>query len=233
MKRFFRVLGVACLSATLLLAACSSGGTETSKNENKSESNGSEASAEINGVSVEKPIKVDKEAGTVTVLSKVNGKYLEEGTRHAVVYEGGKFGSKSIFTGLGDQIDFYNGLIEIGATAGNNMFKDTAAETNVEGDAIETTFTWEGADKEYKIDEVINDSNGKPIEMRFGGNLKASEENQTGCIMCLDSCPVGIVSNATYTYGAVEKRDEVVFTGNKDVLPEDGTLVAVTFKVAK
>lgn len=230
MKRFLKMAGVACLSATMFLAACSSGGTETPSKESTSSET---KSAEINGVSVEKPIKVDKEAGTVTVLSKVNGKYLEEGTRHAVVYEGGKFGSKSIFTGLGDQIDFYNGLIEVGAVAGNNMLKDTAAETNVEGDSIVTTFTWDGADKEYQIDEVINDSNGKPIEMRFGGNLKASEENQTGCIMCLDSCPVGIVSNATYTYGAVEKRDEVVFTGNKDVLPEDGTLVAVTFKVQK
>ena len=45
----------------------------------------------------------------------------------------------------------------------------------------------------------------------------------------MDSCPVGIISNTTYTYGAVEKRNEVKFTGNADVLPEDGTYVAVTY----
>ncbi len=50
---------------------------------------------------------------------------------------------------------------------------------------------------------MIVDSNGKKLDMRFGGNLTAAEE-KTGCPVCLDSCPVGIVSNATYTYGAVE-----------------------------
>ena len=40
----------------------------------------------------------------------------------------------------------------------------------------------------------------------------------------LDSCPVGIISNTTYTYGAVETRKEVKFSGNEDVLPEDGNI---------
>ena len=37
----------------------------------------------------------------------------------------------------------------------------------------------------------------------------------------------------TYTYGAIEKRKEVVFTGNSDVLPEDGTYVAVIYSIEK
>ena len=44
------------------------------------------------------------------------------------------------------------------------------------------------------------------------------------------SGPVGIVSNETYTYGAIEKRNEVGFTGNQAVLPSDGTLVMLTIK---
>jgi hypothetical protein len=51
--------------------------------------------------------------------------------------------------------------------------------------------------------------------------------------MCLDSCPVGITSNATYTYGAIETRKEASLTGNKDVLPPDGTLVVITFRAKK
>ena len=47
--------------------------------------------------------------------------------------------------------------------------------------------------------------------------------------MCLDSCPIGITSNAVYTYGAVEDKKEVVFNGNEAVLPDDGTYVAITF----
>lgn len=231
MKRIFKIAGIMAVSATFLLAGCSSGGTNTStKDKTTSET---QAKQVINGVSIDEPLKVDKEAGTVTVLAKVNGKYFDEPTRHAVVYETGKFGSKSVFTGLADQLDFYNGLVEIGAEAGNNMKKETAAQTKVEGDKIVPTFTWDGADKEYGIDEVINDSNGNPIDMRFGGNFDASKANQTGCIMCLDSCPVGIVSNSTYSFGAVEDRKEVEFTGNEKVLPKDGTLVAVTFAVEK
>ncbi|EET6769085.1 protein YdjY, partial [Escherichia coli] len=80
---------------------------------------------------------------------------------------------------------------------------------------------------------VIVDSNGKKLDMRFGGNLTAAEEKKTGCLVCLDSCPVGIVSNATYTYGAVEKRGEVKFKGNASVLPADNTLATVTFKITE
>ncbi|WP_245611954.1 hypothetical protein [endosymbiont 'TC1' of Trimyema compressum] len=46
--------------------------------------------------------------------------------------------------------------------------------------------------------------------------------------MCLDSCPVGITSNAVYTYGAVEEKRSC-FNGNEAVLPEDGTYVAIIF----
>ncbi|MDU1878969.1 MAG: YdjY domain-containing protein, partial [Finegoldia magna] len=106
---------------------------------------------------------------------------------------------------------------------------DNAAETHVEGSKIGATVTWEGAGKDYDINEVIKDSNGKKIDFRFGGNLERAKNKKTGCLTCLDSCPVGIISNTTYTNGAVEKRNEVKFTGNPDVLPEDGTYVAVTY----
>ena len=69
--------------------------------------------------------------------------------------------------------------------------------------------------KKYDINEVVKDSNGKKINFRFGGNLKAAIDKNTGCLSCLDSCPVGIISNTTYTYGAVETRKEVKFQVTK------------------
>ena len=103
--------------------------------------------------------------------------------------------------------------------------KDT---THVTGSKLDISVNWQGAAKAYSFDEVIVDSNGKKLDMRFGGNLTAAEEKKTGCLVCLDSCPVGIVSNATYTYGAVEK-----FKGNASVLPADNTLATVTFKITE
>lgn len=188
---------------------------------------------EVAGVSLENPIKVDKEAGTITILSQVNGKYFTEPTRHASVFKDGGNGAKSIFTAYATPVDFYNGLIEIGAKPGENMTLDNKETTHVEGTPIKVSVTWNGADKEYDINDVIKDSNGKKLEFKFGGNLENAKSKNTGCIACLDSCPVGIISNTTYTYGAVEKRGEVKFTGNADVLPEDGTYVALTYSIQK
>ena len=113
------------------------------------------------------------------------------------------------------------------------MTPENATETTVEGSPIKMEVTWAGADKTYDVNEVIKDSNGKKIDFKFGGNLERAKNKKTGCLTCLDSCPVGIVSNAAYTYGAVEKRNEVTFTGNADVLPEDGTYVATIYSISK
>ncbi|HPS86146.1 MAG TPA: YdjY domain-containing protein [Spirochaetota bacterium] len=178
-------------------------------------------------------LTVDKQTGTITFLAEVNGKYLLTPTRHGVVFKDGKNGDKSIFIGLTDHKTFYDALIAIGARAGNNMTMENKETTKVEGDLLDVTVTWKGAPKSYTLDEVINDSNKKPILMRFGGNLEKAMSLNTGCLFCLDSCPVGIVSNCNYTFGAVEKRKEVAFTGNKDILPADKTLVTFTVKLKK
>lgn len=205
--------------------------TEQAKDDSKKEENKEEKKAddEVNGVSLKNPIKVDKEAKKITVLSSVNGKYFTEATRHASVNTDGSNGAKSVLTAYATPEEFYNALIEIGAKPGENMNPDNATTTHVEGSKIGATVTWEDAGKDYDINEVIKDSNGKKIDFRFGGNLERAKTKKTGCLTCLDSCPVGIISNTTYTYGAVEKRNEVKFTGNPDVLPEDGTYVAVTY----
>ena len=113
------------------------------------------------------------------------------------------------------------------------MNPNNATTTHVEGTPIKAEITWNGAEKKYDINEVVKDSNGKQIDFRFGGNLKRAIDKNTGCLSCLDSCPVGIISNTTYTYGAVETRKEVKFTGNEKVLPEDGTYVAVIYSIKK
>lgn len=178
---------------------------------------------------------VDKAAGTVTIPCEVNGKYFTESTRHGIVYAGGSNGEKAVLRGLTDEKAFYEALIEIGAVAGNNLTMDDMAAAGsaegkpVEGDAMEVTVKWD--DKEMPFADIIVASDPRPMDIRFGGNLEAAKEKNTGCILCLDSCAVGITSNAAYPTGTTQ-NDEVQFNGNKDVLPADGTVVYVTFKVA-
>ncbi len=190
-----------------------------------------EPEAGIGGLTKENPLQVNKEEGTITFLAQVNGKYFYEPTRHAAVFADGGNGEKAVFRAFAQHEDFYNGLIELGAVAGNNMTLDNAAQTHVDGDAFDVTVNWEGAEKAVSLDEAIIDSNGNPIDIRFGGNLENARSKNTGCLICLDSCPVGITSNATYTMGAVEKTNEVGFTGNEEILPDDGTYVAITLKL--
>ena len=187
----------------------------------------------IKTLSPQNPIVVDKDSGTVSFLAKVNGKYFFDATRHAAVFKGGKYGDKGVFIGLAAPKAFYDALLEVGAKPGENMTPQNKEKTNVKGDLLDVTVTWTGAKKNYTLDQVITDSNHKPILARFGGNLSRSLMKNTGCLICLDSCPVGICSNASYTYGAVETRKEVQFKGNKDVLPPDGTLVVISVKVRK
>ncbi len=182
-------------------------------------------------LSKDHPIAIDKEAKTVSFLAEVNGKYFYQPTRHFAVYAAGSNGEKSLLRGLVPVVDFYNALLAIKAKAGENMTLENKEVTKVEGSAFAVSVTWEGAGKSYGIDEVVLESNNKHIDMRFGGNLATAESKKTGCLLCFDSCPVGIVSNAQYTYGAIEKRKEVSMKGNKDVLPADGTKVVVTLQL--
>ncbi len=191
----------------------------------------SPAVAQDLGLTPANPIKVEAKEHAVSILAQVNGKYLVQSTRHGVVFKDGKNGDKSIFIALVDPKGFYEALTAAGIKPGNNMTMDNKEKTSVQGDALDVTVTWKGAKKTYRFDEVVKDSNAKPIDIRFGGNLPAALEYKTGCLLCLDSCPVGVTSNATYTYGAVEGRKEVGFTGNKDVLPPDHSLVVITFKL--
>ncbi|WP_417204141.1 YdjY domain-containing protein [Acetoanaerobium sticklandii] len=221
------MLGISMLG----FAGCSNVPAETT--EDSASQDEPAAPDQVGGVSLENPIVVDKEAKTVTVLTQVNGKYFTEVTRHASVFKDGTNGAKSVFTAYADPVMLYDALVEIGAEPGNNMTVDNGATTHVEGTALDMKVTWNGAEKEYDVNEVIKDSNGKQIAFKFGGNLEMAKNKNTGCLSCLDSCPVGIISNSTYTYGSVEKTSEVTFMGNGDILPEDGTYIATVYSIAE
>ncbi len=187
--------------------------------------------ATLNGVTEENPLKVDKDAKSVTIYTKYNGKFETEATRHLVICKDGKLSDKSIFSSYVSPTDFYNALVEVGAEAGNNMTADNASTTKSEGSKLEVSLCWAGQEGSVGIDDVVKDSNGKAIDMRFSGNIDPSKEFNTGCISCLDSCFVGITSNGEYPLGAIEETKEVSFSVDADKAPEDGTPVAITYTV--
>ena len=173
-------------------------------------------------------LTVNAEAKEVSVVAEVNGKYFTEATRHGVVFKGGSNGEKSVLRALADEKDFYEALNSFGLQAGNNLTKDDKNKGKmIEGDELQVYVTWEGLDKEIPFNDIILSSDPRPMVIRFGGNIDRAKGANTGCILCLDSCPVGITSNSSYAFG---ESDTIQFTGNKEVLPADGTRVTVIFR---
>ena len=132
----------------------------------------------------------------------------------------------------------HQALLDIGAKAGDNLTaqdmkaKSSAEGSVVEGDKLEAVVTWEGQDEEIPFEDIIKASDERKMDLRFGGNLGSAKTNNTGCVLCLDSCATGITSDAAYPTGT-SQGNEVQWFGDDSVLPADGTKVVVTFRLAK
>ena len=180
---------------------------------------------------------VDKENKEITMLCEVNGTYFTEPTRHGIVYAEGSNGEKAVLRGLADEKEFYQALLDIGATAGDNLtYEDMKAGPDngkaVEGDKLNVFVKWEGQD-EIPFADIIKCSEGEyEMDIRFGGNIESAKKHNTGCVLCLDSCATGITSDATWPTGTTQ-NEVAKFYGDDSVLPEDGTQVTVIFRLAE
>ncbi len=143
---------------------------------------------------------------------------------------------------LVSEIDYYNALVELGAVPGNNIkpedmkAKSSAEGKSTEGSKLAVSLTWEGSNGEVPLDDAVvsevRESEVRPIDLRFTGNLDFAQRSHPGCYICLDSCAAGISTNASWPTGALNNR-EVSFHGNPDVLPPDGTRVNVIVRLVK
>lgn len=171
-------------------------------------------------------IIINKDKKEVSVFSEVNAKYFTEPTRHGVVFSGGSNGEKSVLRGLGDEKVFYDALVAVGFEPSNKLTLDDMSKgVSVEGQALDVFVSWDG--KELPFADIIKASEERPMDIRFGGNIDNAKDKNTGCILCLDSCAVGITSNAAYETGA---SNSINFYGRDDVLPADGAVVRVIFR---
>jgi hypothetical protein len=234
-KTVLLLLIVGILLVSLSLVGCGESNSSSSNNQGVTNNepsgdanNQGEQNENIVQVSKENPMVVNEDNNTISVYATVNGKYLVEPTIHGLNELEGSVAPKALFVTNANTLEFHDALINLGATPGNNLdLSDDSKGKYVEGDDLKVSITWDGANKEYDISEVIIDSQGKPFAFKFGGNYDLAKEKYTGCMLCLESCPIGIVSNSAQTFA--EGVSE--FRGNKDILPSDGTPVFITYKL--
>ncbi len=183
----------------------------------------------------EKPLIIDEKGKRVLIYTEVNEMNVHQSNVHwGVVFKDGKFQDRAILRSYANQLDFHDALIKIGAKPGNTLTKDTIGKY-VEGDTLDVKATWPGLGKELSLNDIFIDEKGKVFKIKFGGNRKASEEKNTGCITCLESCWISISSNASYPQTHSLKRflnPNSKFKGNANILPEDGKPVILIYSVA-
>lgn len=191
--------------------------------------------ADMDFPSREQPLRVDREAGMVLIYSEVNANGIKTANPHwGVVSADGSLSEQGILKTYANHLAFHDALVSIGARPGNNLTEETVG-VPVEGDPLIVTATWPGLGKELTLEEVFGDETGKGFEIRFGGNRHMSAEAKTGCVMCLESCWVGITSNARYPNISSLRRlisPNSEFTGKADVLPGPGAPVILIYRVA-
>lgn len=183
----------------------------------------------------ENPLIIDEKEKRVLIYTEVQEMNVHRWNVHwGVVFKDGKFQDKAILKAFANPLDLHDSLIKIGAKPGNNLNKETTGQY-AEGDTLEVKATWPGLGKELSLNEIFVDEKGKGFNIKFGGNRKASEEQKTGCITCLESCWVSITSNAYYPQTGQLKRlfsPSSRFKGREDVLPGDGKPVILIYRVA-
>ncbi len=182
----------------------------------------------------ENPLLIDEKGKKVLIYTEVHEMNVHQSNVHwGVVFKDGRFQDRAILRAYANHLDFHDALIKIGAKPGNNLNKETVGKY-VEGDILDVKATWPGLGKELSLNEIFVDEAGKGFKIKFGGNRKASEEQKTGCITCLESCWISISSNTNYPQTGSLKRflnPNSRFKGRADVLPGDGKPVILIYRV--
>lgn len=184
----------------------------------------------------ENPLIIDEKNKQVLIYTEVHEMNVHQSNVHwGVVFKGGRFQDRAILRAYVHNLDFHDALIKIGAKHGNNLTKDTIGQY-VLGDTLEVKAIIPPSNKEYSLNEIFHDEAGKGFHIKFGGNRKASEEQNTGCITCLESCWISIASNANYPQTGPIKRfinPNSRFKGKAEVLPGDGKPVILKYTLRK
>ena len=132
-------------------------------------------------------------------------------------------------------------LESLGARPGNNLTMDAwedrknprnpAPDTVIAGPPVDVLLRIPGKKDLLPLADALEDSGGRGLEMRFGGNRVNIPKWKSGCLVCLYSCPGSKVGNARYTERDYA-RGTTRFGVREGVLPKDGTEIGVVLRIA-
>lgn len=188
-------------------------------------------------ITVTEPVKVNKDAGTVTVKGVLNSAALKTATMHYLVtanMEAVKY--KPLFIGLNDRIDLANALDSLGATPWNTdpttrlkngaTIKGTKA-TNANYTKLNVKVSWPGHAAVAMKDTIKNkDKSAYAGNIVYANSGAVQKKLTTGCEICSTGCYAGICASDNVAFNA--GKETIANTAN---LPKAGTVVTITIAV--
>jgi len=173
----------------------------------------------------EHPLVIDSTNRRVLVYAEVNEQGSAKISTHfGIVFKDGKLADKALFRAYATPSQLYDALYVIGMKQGDNLTEDSRGK-HAEGDPLDVSLIWPGLNREFPLKNILTDSGGKGFDIRFGGNKRASALENSGCLTCLESCWVGITSNAAYPMTSTLKRyvsPNSKFSINSNLVPSKG-----------
>jgi hypothetical protein len=202
--------------------------------------------AGFRGLDEKNPLQVDRKAREVRILAELQPAAFSGGwikwtpNYHAVVWKEGRAAGEALLSAYADDASVYDALVEIGGVPGNNLTmaawndrkdpKSRAPDERVNGSPVDIFVWWPNLSRPLPLKDLLIDSAGRGIDMRFGGNKALIPEWRSGCIACLYSCPGGKVSNHAYTIRDYMKGT-TTFAVNFSRVPRGTTRAVVIFRL--
>ncbi len=200
----------------------------------------------MKGLSKDSPMVIDKEAKEIRLLAVLQPDAFSDrwlnwsAGHHAVVSKHGGRSDYALLAAFVHDKDFHDAMVTIGAEPGNNLTRDTWEERKnpnnsdpdkrVKGTPLDVTVWWEGLEKPVDLASLLVDPGDRGIDLRFGGHKHLIPVWRSGCVVCLQSCPGGKVSNHSYTMRDYA-QGEATFTLNRSVVPEGTRKAVVIFRL--
>ncbi len=188
-------------------------------------------------------VQVDRERRTITLTAEARPSAFLASTDpddryHALVSRSGGAMAKSLMVTDAEDQQIALALRSLGAEDAGGVPMSAwnrraipfvpGPGSRVAGTRVEVLITWEGADRSYTLGELLGEEGATGVEIRFGGNEEHDHHWPSGCIICLYSCPGGVLSNALKTIRD-HSRGHSFSPG--DLFPPDGTTLTVTLQL--
>ncbi|HYM60389.1 MAG TPA: YdjY domain-containing protein [Thermoanaerobaculia bacterium] len=161
---------------------------------------------------------------------------------HAIVWKGGKASFWALFSADANDHDVRVALDALGAKRGENLSEDSWNARNdpgnpepdkrVDGAPIDVLIEWQGSNGRRPLALLLAEK-GRPaplLDFRYGGNERFQKDFKSGCIVCLYSCPGGVIGNHVHPIRDYV-RDGAVYTSLAQKLPPSGTKVTIILKL--